>query len=50
MLAVCAGLTKDDGTGGIADLFTKAVDMLAVGLHIQLLQVRRKTAERLGIG
>ena len=50
VLAVGSGLTEDHRAGRIADGFAEAVDALAVGLHVQLLQVRRETGEGLGIG
>ena len=49
VLAVGARLAEDDGAGHIIHRLAKAVDGLAVGLHVQLLQVRREAAERLGI-
>ena len=49
MLAVGAGLTEDDGACLIADRLAEAVDGLAVGLHIQLLQMCGEAGQGLGI-
>ena len=49
VLPVGAGFTEDNGAGRVVDRLAKAVDMLAVGFHIELLQMCREAAERLGI-
>ena len=49
VLSVGSGLTEDDRTCGIVDGLAEAVDGLAVGFHIQLLQVCREAVESLGI-
>ena len=49
VLAVCSGLTEDDRSGYIIDGLAEAVDGLAVGFHIQLLQVCREAGQSLGI-
>ena len=49
VLPVGAGFTEDNGAGRIVDRLAEAVDMLAVGFHVELLQMRREAAERLGI-
>ena len=50
MLAVGARLTEDDGAGGVVDALAEAVDVLSVGLHVELLEVGREAAESLGVG
>ena len=50
VLAVGAGLAEDHGAGDIVDRLTVTVDGLAVGLHIQLLQVCGEAAQSLGVG
>jgi hypothetical protein len=41
MLAVGAGLAPEHRAGGGADRVAVAVDLLAVALHLQLLQIGR---------
>ena len=50
VLTVGAGLTEDDGTGNVVHGLAEAVDRLAVGLHVQLLQMSGETAQSLGVG
>ena len=42
VLAVSARFAPDDGAGGIVDELAVLVDVLAVRLHVELLQVRRE--------
>ena len=49
VLAVGSGLTEDNGAGHIVNGLAEAVDGLAVGFHIQLLQVCREAGQSLGI-
>ena len=49
VLPVGAGFTEDNGAGRIVDRLAEAVDMLTVGFHVELLQMRREAAECLGI-
>ena len=49
VLAVGAGLAEDHGAGHIVNGLAEAVDALAVGFHIQLLQVGREADQGLGI-
>ena len=49
VLAVGAGLAEDDRAGHIVNRFAEAVDGLAVGLHVELLQVCREAGQSLGI-
>ena len=42
VLAVRARFAPDDGAGGVVDELAVLVDVLAVGLHVELLQVRRE--------
>ena len=50
VLTVGAGLAEDDRAGHVVNALTEAVDGLAVGLHVQLLEMGRKTAQCLRIG
>ena len=47
MLSVCAGLAVDDRACLIVDRFAEAVNALAVGFHVKLLQMCRETAQSL---
>ena len=49
MLSVGAGFAEDDGTGDVVHFLAKAVDRLAVGFHVELLEMRREAAERLRV-
>ena len=42
VLAVSARFAPDDGAGGIVDELALPVNVLAVRLHVELLQVRRE--------
>jgi len=50
VLTVGAGLAEDDGAGDVVHRLAEAVDGLAVGLHVQLLQVSGEAAQSLGVG
>ena len=47
MLAVGAGLSEDHGAGRIIHRLAIAVDRLAIGLHVQLLQMGREPGQGL---
>ena len=49
VLAVRAGLAEDDRACGIVHGLAETVDGLAVGFHIQLLQMCREAAQSLGL-
>lgn len=50
VLAVCARLAPDDGTGVVGDGDPVASHVLAIGLHITLLEVGRKAGHVLIVG
>ena len=50
VLSVGSALAEDHGAGGVGHLLSEAVDVLAVGLHVQLLEMGREAAERLRVG
>ena len=50
MLAVCAGLTPDDGAGLMLNRLSASIHRLAIAFHITLLQVSRETVQALIIG
>ena len=50
VLTVGAGLTEDDGAGHVVHRLAEAVDGLAVGLHVQLLEVGGEAAHCLRVG
>ena len=50
VLAIGAGRTPDDGAGVVVDHAVGAVDVLAVGFHVQLLQERYQQSQTLVVG
>src|SRR5215472_18280499 len=50
MLSIGAGLTPDDGSGLIVDGTRLQVNVLAVALHLELLEVSWKTPQMVRVG
>jgi hypothetical protein len=50
MLTIGPRFSEDDGAGGVIERFPEPIHPFPVGLHIQLLEMGRKTVQGLAIG